>query len=169
MPIEIQQSISQWVEETFGPAGSNLRCATRANEKMAELLKALSTDENHSKACEEAADVVIVLMRLATRMGIDLDSEIRDIVLSPDESQWTTLRRATGANEELSRGVRRLADNDIHPYASESVAMVCLLMDRLVRAMGGDLGCEIDRKMITNRARSWKSDGTGQGYHIPNK
>ena len=73
---ENQQTISQWADATFGNAGSNIRVAARANEEMAELLRALSVDDNNKMAPEEIADVVIVLYRLADRMGIDLHGTI---------------------------------------------------------------------------------------------
>lgn len=74
--IENQISVSTWADETFGPAGSNARVASRSNEEMAELLRALTADDNHPKAAEEVADIVIVLYRLATRLGVDLHDEI---------------------------------------------------------------------------------------------
>jgi NTP pyrophosphatase (non-canonical NTP hydrolase) len=70
--IENQRTISQWADATFGPSGSNARVAARANEEMAELLRALTADDSHPKAAEEVADVVIILYRLATRLGVDL-------------------------------------------------------------------------------------------------
>jgi NTP pyrophosphatase (non-canonical NTP hydrolase) len=73
---ETQKSISTWTKEIFGEATSNARVAARANEEMAELLRALTSDDNHQNAVEEAADVVIILYRLADRMGIDLHAEI---------------------------------------------------------------------------------------------
>jgi len=73
---ETQKTVSQWADETFGLASSNTRVAARANEEMAELLRALTTNDTDQKAVEEAADVVIVLYRLAERMGMDLHSEI---------------------------------------------------------------------------------------------
>ena len=90
MDSETQATISTWANDTFGPSGSNARVAARANEEMAELLRALTADD---------ADVLIVLYRLATRLGVDL-------------------------------------------YA------------------------EVDRKMSINRAREWKLDATGHGYHV---
>lgn len=74
--MESQDTICAWTEATFGTASSNVRVAARANEEMAELLRALSTDDNHPKAVEEAADVVIILYRLAHRMGKNLHTEI---------------------------------------------------------------------------------------------
>jgi NTP pyrophosphatase (non-canonical NTP hydrolase) len=99
---ESQYSISDWADATFGPSGSNARVAARANEEMAELLRALTADDKHPKASEEVADIVIILYRLATRLGIDLMAEI-------------------------------------------------------------------DRKMSVNRARVWKKDNTGHGYHVRDK
>jgi NTP pyrophosphatase (non-canonical NTP hydrolase) len=99
---EDQATIAQWANDTFGPAGSNARVAARANEEMAELLRALTADDNSPKAAEEVADVFIVLYRLAWRLGVD-----------------------------------------IHEV--------------------------IDRKMQTNRAREWKLDATGHGYHVREK
>lgn len=96
---ESQQTITQWIEETFGPAGTNARVIARANEEMAEMLKEVSIDDAHPKLAEEMADVVIVLYRVATRLGVDLHEEI-------------------------------------------------------------------DKKMAINRARMWKLDGSGCGYHV---
>jgi hypothetical protein len=73
---ETQQTISQWALDTFGPVGSNVRVAARANEEMSELLRALTVDESHPKAAEEIADIVIVLYRLATRLSVDLNAEV---------------------------------------------------------------------------------------------
>ena len=73
---ETQQSINEWIEATFGAAGSNLSVVTRANEEMAELLMALAVDDNHADAVEEAADIVIILYRLAQRHKRDLLAEV---------------------------------------------------------------------------------------------
>jgi NTP pyrophosphatase (non-canonical NTP hydrolase) len=74
--IETQQSISEWAEQTFGPAGSNARVAARANEEMAELLRALTVQDDAKDGAAEVADIFIVLYRLATRMGVDIHAEI---------------------------------------------------------------------------------------------
>lgn len=85
---ENQKTVSSWAEETFGPAGSNARVAARANEEMAELLRALTVDDCHPKAPEEIADIVIVLYRLATRFGVDLQTEIdRKMAINRDR-KW---------------------------------------------------------------------------------
>jgi NTP pyrophosphatase (non-canonical NTP hydrolase) len=73
---ETQKTISAWATETFGPVGTNVRVAIRANEEMAELLRALSVDDNSPKAAEEIADILIVLYRVAERLGCDLLAEV---------------------------------------------------------------------------------------------
>lgn len=87
-PAETQTTISQWADETFGAAGSNARVAARANEEMAELMRALTVDDNHPKAVEEIADIVIVLSRLATRLGVDLQSEVERKMAINREREW---------------------------------------------------------------------------------
>ena len=74
--IETQDSIGKWADEVFGSTGSNARIAGRANEEMAELVRAATSDAPIEKIIEEAADVVIVLYRLAARNRIDLHSII---------------------------------------------------------------------------------------------
>jgi NTP pyrophosphatase (non-canonical NTP hydrolase) len=73
---ETQASICDWIVATFGTVGSNMSVAARANQEMAELVMALAVDDNHPKAVEEAADIVIILYRLADRMGRDLQAAI---------------------------------------------------------------------------------------------
>lgn len=73
---ETQETICAFADEAFGPATSNIRVAARANEEMAELLRALSADDRHPKAAEEIADVVIILYQLARNLGTDLHDEI---------------------------------------------------------------------------------------------
>lgn len=99
---ETQLSVTRWAIETFGEAGSNLRVAVRANEEMSELLRCLSIEDENPKAPEEIADIIIILCRLCSRFGVDLQDEV-------------------------------------------------------------------DRKMIINRARQWKKDGSGHGYHVREK
>jgi NTP pyrophosphatase (non-canonical NTP hydrolase) len=69
---ETQSAIAAWAQITFGPTVSNARTASRANEEMAELVAALTVDDRHPKAVEEAADIVIVLFRLVEQLGGDL-------------------------------------------------------------------------------------------------
>ncbi|UFW79981.1 MazG-like family protein [Rhizobium sp. SU303] len=73
---ETQATINEWISATFGEAGSNISVAARANKEMSELLMALAIDDNDPEAVVEAADIVIILFRLAHRFGADLLQEV---------------------------------------------------------------------------------------------
>ncbi len=85
---EDQYSVSRWADETFGPASSNARVAARANEEMAELIRALTVDDNHPQAGEEIADIVIILYRLATRLNSDVSAEIERKMMINRGRKW---------------------------------------------------------------------------------
>ena len=70
--METTITISEWCEETFGPAHDIARVAARANEEMAELLRAVTSGKTGHDLVVECADVVIVLARLADKQGYDL-------------------------------------------------------------------------------------------------
>ena len=86
--IESQTTINEWITETFGEASSNFSVAARANEEMAELLIGLAVDDNHPKAVEECADIVIILYRLAERRGEDLMEAINAKMAVNRERTW---------------------------------------------------------------------------------
>lgn len=75
-PHETQQSICTWANETFGTSYTNAGVAARANQEMSELLMALARDDSFSGAPEEAADVMIVLMRVFERFGTTWQQEV---------------------------------------------------------------------------------------------
>lgn len=88
--MENQASISRWARDTFGPTmAPMMRTATRANEEMSELLKALAEDDHNPKAIEEAADVVILLYVLAARMGESLMAEVDRKMAINRAREWT--------------------------------------------------------------------------------
>jgi NTP pyrophosphatase (non-canonical NTP hydrolase) len=99
---ETQESISSWADETFGPARSNIRIATRANEEMSELLKKLAADDTDPEAPVEAADVVIVLLRLAERMRSDLLDEVDKKMAINRTREW--VRDGTGCGYSVKKG-----------------------------------------------------------------
>lgn len=73
-----QAAIGKWADRTFGPAANAAIIAARANVEMAELLQWLSLDPNGMglHTAEEAADVVVVLFRLADHCRFDLLAEV---------------------------------------------------------------------------------------------
>lgn len=85
---ENQQTVSQWSRGTFGAVPSNLSVAVRASDEMWELLTCLSVSDRNEKAGSEMADVVIVLYRLASEMGIDLQTEIDKKMKINRNRQW---------------------------------------------------------------------------------
>lgn len=85
---ENQATISRWADSTFGPAGSNVGVAARANREMAELIYKLAVDDGDPAAIEECADVVIVLMRLADRNGRSLMQAIDEKMVVNRERKW---------------------------------------------------------------------------------
>lgn len=84
-----QETISRWAEETFGPAGSNASVAARANREMSELIQKLAANDAHPEAAAEVADVLIVLYRLATRLGSNLHEEVDRKMAINRQREWT--------------------------------------------------------------------------------
>lgn len=102
---ETQASISSWAEETFGPVASNARVAARANEEMAELFRVLTIDDKSPMAAVEIADVVIVLYRLAARLGVDLHEAI-DVKMAVNRSRKWDLD-GTGHGYHVREGAEK--------------------------------------------------------------
>lgn len=73
----IQGEVSLWAAETFPKKVNNFSVALRASKEMRELLDCLAVDDNSPHAPQELADVVIVLLRLADRLGVDLLEEVQ--------------------------------------------------------------------------------------------
>jgi NTP pyrophosphatase (non-canonical NTP hydrolase) len=70
-------SIQQWARDAFGPAPLPSRIAARANEEMAELLMAVNGDALvPAEIASECADIVIMLCRMADRLGFDLGAAV---------------------------------------------------------------------------------------------
>lgn len=85
---ENQKSICEWANATFGLPVTALSIAERAESEMRELLAALDVDDRAAKATEEAADVVIVLMRLFERFGTTLEAEVDRKMAINRERRW---------------------------------------------------------------------------------
>ena len=88
MARETQRSIAAWAWETFGPAASNTRVAVQANEEMAGLLDVLTVDDQSPRAAEEIADIVIVLYRLAERLGVNLHTAVGEKMRLNRKRYW---------------------------------------------------------------------------------
>lgn len=161
--MSIQQEITKWADETFGVSESNFRTAVRVNEEMAELLTVVSMNDDPEKIAEEVADVMIVLYRLATQLGVDLDKRRYP---EPCRRCHVTTEAAM-ANTQLAMLLDCLEGDKDTFKAEAQVYMTNMArdLDYLACAVGLDLNDEVWRKMLVNRSRKWVRDGSGHGYH----
>lgn len=165
---ETQASISRWAEETFGPVGSNFRVATRANEEVAELLRAVAADKPAESIIDECADIAIVNARLADRVGIDFFAQLDryvDVLPHGLVLDGTVEGFAIEAHKSMGHIIDRVLTGNHYDAGvwmgtlARKLVMICILL-------GGDIFARIDAKMTVNRARVWKLDGDGHGYHV---
>lgn len=155
--METQESICQWANETFGRPDTVLSIAERAEEEMRELLHVLDADENDPKAAEEAADVVIVLMRVFERCGTTLVNELFE------------LRRPHPPFEQAAKAMQRLLSildaDDSDPRAAGAAALVVASLMGIFNRHGS-CSSAVTQKMAKNRARKWQLTGDGHGQHV---
>jgi len=85
---ETQSSVAEWAESTFGPVPCHGIIAARANEEMAELLATVARGGSSLSILREAADVVIVLYRLAQYHGRDLLEEVDGKMALNRRREW---------------------------------------------------------------------------------
>jgi hypothetical protein len=157
-------TIEAWANETFGPSVSQGNALARANQEMAELNKAVATGADPAKIAEEAADVFIVLCRPATACGEDLTPilALREVTVEP------AAVIAVKANSILAH-VMQMVTCDGRATARTVgiyVSLVAVMMAKICVAVDRNLGDEVNAKMAVNRARTWRLDGTGHGYHV---
>jgi NTP pyrophosphatase (non-canonical NTP hydrolase) len=72
---------------------------------------------------------------------------------------------AARANEEMAELITAVSRFDL-PQAALEIADVVICLHRLANDLGYDLQELVDRKMVINRNRKWRPDGTGHGKHI---
>ncbi len=105
---ETLASIADWANATFGPVRADLRVAARANQELAEMLRAVTAGVPAARIVEEGAGVLIVLARLAPRLGVA--PEIREIAV--DLPDITILSVTILAMSDMRRLVEALANED---------------------------------------------------------
>ena len=98
-----QKSISQWANETFGRPVSNWTIARRALQEANELEYKLCENDVSPSAVEEAADVIIVLMRLFERFGADWQVEVDKKMAINRGRQWVLDGRGHGQHIKESK------------------------------------------------------------------
>jgi NTP pyrophosphatase (non-canonical NTP hydrolase) len=97
MKHETQSSITQWGEETFGPVADLAALARRARTEMDELIEALEAGD-HTEAKSEAADVLILLSRLAHMLGFKLSDAVNEKMEINRARKWTRAEDGTGSH-----------------------------------------------------------------------
>ena len=97
---ETQKTITEWSRETFGKNIELIDIAVKANEEMAELLASVLT--RNSPVGEEIADVIIVLMRLATEAGTNVVDDINNKMKANRQRKWNPKGEKPYQHLELS-------------------------------------------------------------------
>ncbi len=71
------------------------------------------------------------------------------------------------ALEEWEEMADKLVADDVTDAGiAEEAADVVITLAAFVATLGLDLATEVEKKMAINRARKWRVDGDGCGYHI---
>jgi len=86
---ETSQTIHKWGSETFGNAPSVKPYALRAKKELNELIEAIDKGESKDAILDEAADVTILLHRLAASLGNDLSEAVNRKMNINRTRQWT--------------------------------------------------------------------------------
>ena len=94
---EDQKSITAWGEETFGPAVNPAVLVARAKLEMEELLEAVEAGDL-AEAALETADVFILLYRVATLCGFDVNDAVARKMAINRARQWTRKGDGTGSH-----------------------------------------------------------------------
>ena len=94
---ETQRSICEWAEITFGPVSAPVSLVERAMLEMDELKEAVLA-EDHSEIGKEAADVLILIYRLADQFGLDLDREVAGKMAINRARTWVKKGDGTGSH-----------------------------------------------------------------------
>ncbi len=102
MHHETSASIAAWADEAFGPVSDLAVLTRRARTEFDELEAALACG-NCQQAAEEAADIVILLHRLAALVGCDLDAEVDVKMEINRKRQWRRSGDGAGRHIEGSK------------------------------------------------------------------
>ena len=106
--MENQETIGDWGDATFGTAYSPMIIGARANTEMAELIRELAVapamplsirkdqPEAFARVASEAADVLVLLYRLAHTCGFDLHEALNAKMLINRTRVWKKDHDGTG-------------------------------------------------------------------------
>ena len=97
MPTETSQTIREWGDAIFGAPQDLTVLVHRARVEMDELEQALR-DGDQAEAGREAADVVILLHRIAGILGHDLYEQVDAKMVINRARKWKTTGDGTGSH-----------------------------------------------------------------------
>lgn len=94
---ETQRSMCDWAEQTFGPVADPVSLVERALLEMQELGEAVD-QRDIGEIGKEAADVLILLYRLADQFDLDLDQEVQAKMEINRSRNWVSKGDGTGSH-----------------------------------------------------------------------
>ena len=96
---ENQRSMCDWAEQTFGPVSDPASLVDRSLLEMQELGEAVDA-RDVSEIGKEAADVLILLYRLADQfdLDLDLDQEVQAKMAINRSRTWVSKGDGTGSH-----------------------------------------------------------------------
>ncbi|RYE55415.1 MAG: nucleotide pyrophosphohydrolase [Rhizobiaceae bacterium] len=97
MPAETSQTIRIWGDATFGAPSDLTVLVQRARVEMDELEEALRAGDT-AEAGREAADVVILLHRIAGILGHDLTEQVDAKMVINRARKWKSAGDGTGGH-----------------------------------------------------------------------
>lgn len=97
MAAETSKSIREWGDAIFGAPQDLTVLVQRARAEMDELEQALR-EGDHAEAGKEAADVVILLHRLAGILGHDLYEQVDAKMVINRARKWKAAGDGTGGH-----------------------------------------------------------------------
>lgn len=81
-------------------------------------------------------------------------------------AHWQEARLLASANTHLAYLYADAASRDDSRALVGGVVTVAVWTYRTALSLGIDLDKALDAKMVVNRGRQWKLDGSGCGYHV---
>lgn len=154
---ETQESICQWSYDTFGHT-ANLRVASRANEELAEAVRAFVADPNSSNGPKEAADTIIVMCVLADHFGLKLEPFTAYNIC---RGGLTPGQLLADANIFMAHLIDCLMRNSDDVAAVQWIRGCYQKLCYFIRRMACEPDVLINEKMVINRERKWVKNDKG--------
>lgn len=160
---ETQASICEWADATFGEAPDIRRIFSRANEEAAELVTHTVMPEiDTEKIATECADIAIILCRAARACNTD----IYECINFDMDVNGYVYGAAVTVVYQMGITLMYAGRNDIdYDVMRNLIGKTIFRLAEICAALGYKLSERIETKMARNRAREWRLDGSGHGYH----